>query len=80
MARAISLSDCNTNRSSTGGSRACSSHNHGPQRSGQSATPRRTALSNDDLIRFVERTTRASEVPVLVDDLAVVELIARVLS
>ena len=80
MARAISRTDCKTNRSTAGGSRACSTRKHGPDRSGPSPTPRRTVLSNDDLIRFVERTTRASDVPVLVDDVAALEQIARVLS
>jgi hypothetical protein len=37
-------------------------------------------VSDDDVIRFVERTTRASDVPVLLDDLAVIGQIARVLS
>jgi hypothetical protein len=80
MARAISPTDCKTHGSSIHGPRACSTRERGPQPSGPIPTPRQTVLSEDDLIRFVERTTRASDVPVLVDDVAVVEQIARVLS
>jgi hypothetical protein len=36
--------------------------------------------TDDELLRFVARTTAASDVPLLVEDLSVLEQIARVLS
>jgi hypothetical protein len=53
---------------------AASSHAH-PKRS-----PSRAAAVDANVRDFVARTTRSSQVPIFVDDLAVLEQIARIMS
>ena len=58
--------------------RSCPTRRPGP--SAVAAPIRSTVVSDTDVLRFVERTTVASNVPVLVEHLAVIELVARVLA
>ena len=44
------------------------------------AAPIRTVVSDADVLRFVERTTAASNVPLLLEDRAAIEQVARVLA
>jgi hypothetical protein len=50
-----------------------------PDASAVAAQIRSTVVSDEDVLRFVERTTAASNVPVLVEDVAAIEQVARVL-
>ncbi len=80
MARALPLADNKTDRTTTSAKRGDSARTRGPQPSGPGRTRRPTVLSDEDVIRFVRRTTRTSDVPVLVEDPIALAQIARVLS